>query len=232
MSNDTYILQKDWVSPFFNYSKGTEWVRADGTGYYKPSTGREILTYETDIASMPEWFKKKETKERVEVSRLIAHPVTEFSAKYETVNAGKSKQYKNAYEFYTSHPINNDQSDLIKQAIEKVLNEEEKPVIDKATKEKYFKQVLECLKHNKVMVDTREDGIYIRLAGSESKGQAFTLHFANAFPYPELQYQQSSETLSDTVLEKERIPEAKVLSNIDAYQMGLKDGLNFASKYI
>jgi hypothetical protein len=33
------------------------------------------------------------------------------------------------------------------------------------------------------------------------------------------------------VVEKEsKIPETKVLSNIDAYQMGLKDGLNFAAK--
>jgi len=36
------------------------------------------------------------------------------------------------------------------------------------------------------MVDTREDGIYIRLAGRESEGEAFTLHFALAYPFPKL----------------------------------------------
>ena len=53
-------------------------------------------------------------------------------------------------------------------------------------KEKEFHKVLKCLKNNKVMVDTREDGIYIRLAGRESEGEAFTLHFALAYPFPKL----------------------------------------------
>ena len=34
------------------------------------------------------------------------------------------------------------------------------------------------------MVDVREDGIYTRLAGKESEGEAYTLHFANSFPFP------------------------------------------------
>ena len=53
-------------------------------------------------------------------------------------------------------------------------------------KEKEFHKVLKCLKNNKVMVNTREDGIYIRLAGRESEGEAFTLHFALAYPFPKL----------------------------------------------
>ena len=53
-------------------------------------------------------------------------------------------------------------------------------------KEKEFQKVLKCLKNNKVMVGTREDGIYIRLAGRESEGEAFTLHFALAYPFPKL----------------------------------------------
>lgn len=53
-------------------------------------------------------------------------------------------------------------------------------------KEKEFHKVLKCLKNNKVMVGTREDGIYIRLAGRESEGEAFTLHFALAYPFPKL----------------------------------------------
>lgn len=40
-----------------------------------------------------------------------------------------------------------------------------------------FRRVLNTLRENKVMVDTREDGIYIRLAGYEHKGQAFSTEF-------------------------------------------------------
>jgi len=54
----------------------------------------------------------------------------------------------------------------------------------KLDKEKEFQKVLKCLKNNKVVVDTREDGIYTRLAGRESDGEAFTLHFALAYPFP------------------------------------------------
>ena len=59
-------------------------------------------------------------------------------------------------------------------------------------KEKEFHKVLKCLKNNKVMVDTREDGIYIRLAGRESEGEAFTLHFALAYPFPKLPPHQNN----------------------------------------
>lgn len=54
---------------------------------------------------------------------------------------------------------------------------------DVSYKQECFRKVLNCLKNNKVMVDTRDDGIYIRLAGNEDKGEAFTLHFANAYPF-------------------------------------------------
>lgn len=40
-----------------------------------------------------------------------------------------------------------------------------------------FRRVLNTLRENKVMVDTREDGIYIRLAGYEHKGQSFSTEF-------------------------------------------------------
>ena len=59
-------------------------------------------------------------------------------------------------------------------------------------KEKEFHKVLKCLKNNKVMVNTREDGIYIRLAGRESEGEAFTLHFALAYPFPKLPPHQNN----------------------------------------
>lgn len=48
-----------------------------------------------------------------------------------------------------------------------------------------FAAVSKSLKNNKVMIDTREDGIYIRLAGNESKGEAFTLEFAKAYSFDE-----------------------------------------------
>jgi len=50
-------------------------------------------------------------------------------------------------------------------------------------KQKIFKSVLNTLKKNKVMVDTKEDGIYIRLAGKETEGEAFTLHWGLVYPF-------------------------------------------------
>ena len=40
-----------------------------------------------------------------------------------------------------------------------------------------FTRVLNTLRENKVMVSTREDGIYIRLAGDEDKGESFSKTF-------------------------------------------------------
>jgi hypothetical protein len=52
-------------------------------------------------------------------------------------------------------------------------------------KQEAFKRVLETLKNNKSMVSAKDDGIYIRLAGEEQAGEAFTLHWANVFPLGE-----------------------------------------------
>ncbi len=41
-----------------------------------------------------------------------------------------------------------------------------------------FKRVLNTLRENKVMVDTRKDGIYIRMAGTKSKGECFSYEWA------------------------------------------------------
>lgn len=37
-----------------------------------------------------------------------------------------------------------------------------------------YLRVLNTLRENKVMVDTREDGIYIRMGGNESSGECFS----------------------------------------------------------
>ena len=43
-----------------------------------------------------------------------------------------------------------------------------------ASPEDEFKRVLNTLRENKVMVQTREDGVYIRMVGREEKGECFT----------------------------------------------------------
>jgi len=58
-------------------------------------------------------------------------------------------------------------------------------------KKEAFKRVLETLKNNKSMVEAREDGIYIRLAGKEEKGEAFTLHWGKVLPIGEKSNTQS-----------------------------------------
>lgn len=51
-------------------------------------------------------------------------------------------------------------------------------VMGSATPRDEFKRVLNTLRENKIMVDTREDGIYIRMAGNESKGECFSYEWA------------------------------------------------------
>ena len=51
-------------------------------------------------------------------------------------------------------------------------------VMGSATPRDEFKMVLNTLRENKIMVDTREDGIYIRMAGIESKGECFSYEWA------------------------------------------------------
>ncbi len=50
-------------------------------------------------------------------------------------------------------------------------------------KQEAFLRVLKTLKNNKVMVDTKEDGIYIRLAGKEGNGEAFSLNWAKVLSF-------------------------------------------------
>lgn len=45
-----------------------------------------------------------------------------------------------------------------------------------------FEKVLNTLKAGRYMVETRDDGIYIRLAGSESSGYAFSDEFVKVYP--------------------------------------------------
>lgn len=51
-------------------------------------------------------------------------------------------------------------------------------VMGSASPEDEFKRDLNTLRENKVMVQTREDGIYIRMAGREEKGECFTYEWA------------------------------------------------------
>ena len=51
-------------------------------------------------------------------------------------------------------------------------------VMGSASPEDEFKRVLNTLRENKVMVQTREDGINIRMAGREEKGECFTYEWA------------------------------------------------------
>ncbi len=52
-----------------------------------------------------------------------------------------------------------------------------------------FKRVLNTLRVNKVMVDTREDGIYIRMAGNESEGECFTYEWAKVKSFKRNDYE-------------------------------------------
>ena len=57
-----------------------------------------------------------------------------------------------------------------------------KPNVVRSASE-HFKAVLQTLKHNKVMVKTEADGIYIRMAGNESKGESFSLEWGKVVSF-------------------------------------------------
>lgn len=63
--------------------------------------------------------------------------------------------------------------------IERRLRREHIDISEKNTTEtNSFIRVLNTLRRNNVVVVTKDDGIYVRLAGDESKGEAFSLEFA------------------------------------------------------
>lgn len=69
--------------------------------------------------------------------------------------------------------------------------------------EKEFKAVLKTLKNNKVMVDTREDGIYVRLAGQESKGEAFSLEWGKVLSFKDTESKPITEYMKDFTFDDE-----------------------------
>lgn len=46
---------------------------------------------------------------------------------------------------------------------------------------KEFERVLKTLKNNRIMVKNTEEGIFIRLAGKEEKGEVFSLNWIKVF---------------------------------------------------
>jgi len=60
-------------------------------------------------------------------------------------------------------------------------------------KEEAFKRVLNTLNTNRIIVGTREDGIYIRLAGDINDGEAFSLNFVKVLDYSELKEEKTPD---------------------------------------
>ena len=68
---------------------------------------------------------------------------------------------------------------LIDFLIERRLKQSHIPVVFGSSKPSdEFKRVLNTLRENKVIVQTREDGIYIRMGGDETKGECFSYEWA------------------------------------------------------
>ena len=49
-------------------------------------------------------------------------------------------------------------------------------------KQAKLNRVINTLENGSFMAKVEDDGVYIRLAGDEDEGEAFTLHFANVLP--------------------------------------------------
>lgn len=50
-------------------------------------------------------------------------------------------------------------------------------------KEKIFQSILKTLANNRVMVKVKDDGIYIRMAGRQNKGECFTLEWGKVYSF-------------------------------------------------
>jgi len=57
-----------------------------------------------------------------------------------------------------------------------------------------FAAVLQTLKNNKVMVDTRKDGIYVRMAGKPENGECFTFEWGKVYSFDERLREDKSNT--------------------------------------
>lgn len=61
------------------------------------------------------------------------------------------------------------------------------PTVFKDPKRQAFTRVLNTLRTNKIVVVTEDDGIYVRMAGDESKGECFSLDFARVVNFEKLE---------------------------------------------
>jgi len=57
-------------------------------------------------------------------------------------------------------------------------------VVGSASLESEYKRVLNTLRNNRIMVQTKEDGVYIRMAGDERKGECFSTDFVKVKSLP------------------------------------------------
>jgi hypothetical protein len=55
-------------------------------------------------------------------------------------------------------------------------------------KSHHFEATLKALEQNKVVVVTKEDGIYVRLAGDVNKGEAFRYEFGKVIDFSKKQF--------------------------------------------
>ena len=56
-------------------------------------------------------------------------------------------------------------------------------VVGSASNSDKFKRVLNTLRRNKVMVKTKEDGIYVRMAGVDKKGECFSMEWGRVVKF-------------------------------------------------
>ena len=56
-------------------------------------------------------------------------------------------------------------------------------VVGSASDSDKFKRVLNTLRRNKVMVKTEEDGIYVRMAGVDKKGECFSMEWGRVVKF-------------------------------------------------
>jgi len=75
---------------------------------------------------------------------------------------------------------------IVDWLIERRLKQSEIPILNDGYTSKEtleFRRVLNTLRRNKVMIITKKDGIYIRMAGNANKGECFSLEWGKVVSF-------------------------------------------------
>lgn len=222
MSNTTdttkrYRLKKDYVTPRFTYAKGAD-VSYLGGMYV---IGIETFTEEA-LKTTPEWFEEvlpvsEPVKERIEISSF--NTLSRFTP------VGKVIQ---VLEVVTDKKITGDRFPAIKQAIESCLNEplpQPPSALNDTVEDSKIKELESLLEYYQAEFNANQDKVYTQAEVDAIRADEFAKGYYSA-------KEQVTDCLNlntnDTGKEETGGLKTGIMSQMDMYNMGYKDGVKYA----